>query len=267
MRFVRLILGSLSGVIVLLLLVLAGLSAFCFSGKYTVPILMYHHVSNDGSDPEYVTPENFRWQMEYLKKNHYQVIKLDDLVEKIESGQPLPRKSVVITFDDGYENNYTRAFPLLKEFQFPASFYICPDWVGTTDGKGKFMSWEQIREMKEAGFSFGSHSMTHAYLPDMSVDQLRYEIVESKRVLEKQLKTKIDYIAYPVGGFTDEVVALIKKTGYQAALTTNRGYDRFDHDLFELNRIRLSNADNRGIILAIKLSGFYNRFRDLKKPY
>ena len=240
-----------------------GLNVFYFSGKYAVPIMMYHHVTTEANEAEDVTPENFRKQMNYLKKNHYHVIRLDELVEKIKSGKPLAKKTVVIAFDDGNEDNYTQAFPILKEFQFPAIFFVSPDFMNR-DG---FMTWEQVKEIKDANFDIGSHGMTQAYLPDLSRQELKYEIMESKRILEEELNVPINYIAYPVGGFTDEVKALAKKAGYKAGLTTNRGYDRFDKDVYELNRVRFSNADNADIILRVKLSGYYNRFRDLKKPY
>ena len=225
--------------------------------------MMYHYVSDRGSGPSYVSPENFRRHMEYLKKHRYHVISMDQLVEDIKiSKKPFRRESVVIAFDDGYEDNYTAAFSILKQFGFPATFFISPELIGTEG----FMSWKQVKEMQEAGYVFGSHGMTQSYLPDLSRDKLRYEIAESKKVLERQLNCKVDYIAYPVGGFTEEVKSLVRELGYKAGFTTNRGNDRFDRDTYEMNRIRFSNADNHDIILMMKLSGYYNRFRTFKKP-
>lgn len=261
----QIFLGSLAGVFVLVTFILCvGLSIFYFSGKYTVPIMMYHHVTNEEFEAEDVTPENFRRQMNFLKTHHYHVISMDQLVNEITSGKPLPPKSVVIAFDDGNQDNYTNALPILKEFRFPVIFFISPGFFSRTG----FMDWKEIKELQaQEFFSFGSHGMTQAYLPGLSEDKLEYEILESKKILEKGLGVKIDYIAYPVGGFNNAIKALVEKAGYKAAVTTNRGYDRFDKDLYEINRIRFSNADHHDIILIAKLSGYYNRFRNLKSPY
>lgn len=263
-KFFNFLLAPFIVLILLSAILLTGLMMFCFSSsKYTVPIMMYHHVNNREFEAEDITPENFRKQMNFLKKYRYNVISLDELVNAVRFGRSLPRNSVAIAFDDGNEDNYTEAFPILKEFGFPATFFISPAF---TTQKG-FMNWGQLRELKDAGFSFGSHGMTQAYLPSQPPEILKYELFESKRILEKELGVKIDLLAYPVGGFNDQVKALAQQAGYKAAVTTNRGYDRFDKDLFEINRIRFNNKDNRDIILMVKLSGYYNRFRDLKKPY
>jgi peptidoglycan/xylan/chitin deacetylase (PgdA/CDA1 family) len=246
-----------------------ALAVLCFgflfsSNKYTVPIMMYHHVNNKEFEAEDVTPENFRKQMNFLKTYRYHVISLGELVETEKAGKKLPRNTVVIAFDDGNLDNYAEAFPILKEFQFPVIFFVSPGFFN----RPGFMSWKEIKKMQQEKFvSFGSHGMTQAYFPSLDQEHLRYEIIESKKILEEGLKTKIDYIAYPVGGFTDEIKVKVQNAGYKAAVTTNRGYDRFDKDLYEINRIRFSNADVNPVIIAAKLSGFYNRFRDLKKPY
>ena len=239
-----------------------GLVILLPASKYTVPIMMYHHISEKDFGPDSVTPENFRWHMEYLKKKRYRVIGVEELVEKMARGERIPKKTVALAFDDGYRDNYTYAFPILKEFQYPAIFFVAPGSLAVNG----FMSWDQIREIKSAGFTFGSHGMNQIYLPSLSSEKLRQEIFESKRALEKELGVKVDYFAYPVGGFTDEVKTLAKQAGYKAAFSTNRGQDRFNRDLYAINRVRFSNADNTTLILWMKLSGYNNRFRKPKSP-
>lgn len=232
---------------------------------YTVPIMMYHHVDEEGKDrADTISPERFRQHMEYLKVNGYQVIGLDELVQGIKARQKFPHNTVVITFDDGYEDNFLYAFPILKEYRYPVTIFVCPDFIGKEIRGESFLSWEELEIMKNAGISFGSHSMTHAYLPNMSIENMRYEVGESKRILQEQLGVPIKYFAYPIGGFTRNTKNMLQKFGYEAAVTTNRGHDRFDHDIFEINRIRFGERDVSSFYMWAKLSGYNYLFRKLK---
>lgn len=252
------------GAVALVLLILASGFGLWLSDKYVVPIMMYHNVEqSDTSRPNWVSPERFRWQMQYLKKHGYRVIRLAELVEAIKEGKSLPRKTVVITFDDGYANNYTHAFPILQEYQFPAIIFVPSDLVGQEG----FLTWAQLREMFQAGIDIGSHTHTHAYLPELPLDEQRDQIFQSKRRLEEKLGIKIDYFSYQTGGFDEQIKALVKEAGYKGACTTNRGYDRFNKDVYEFKRIRFSDQDHRQDYLWMKLSGYYNLFRKTRKPF
>jgi peptidoglycan/xylan/chitin deacetylase (PgdA/CDA1 family) len=231
--------------------------------KYVVPIIMYHNVEPLVTfQPDTVSPANFKQQMEYLYHNGYQVIGLDALVAGIKAGKRFARKSVVLTFDDGYANNYTYAFPILRAYQFPAIIFISPDFIETK----KFLNWQQIHEMQAAGICYGSHGKSQAYLPGLDPQKLTDEIVRSKEILENKLKEPIRHFCYPVGGFTENIKKMIREAGYESALTTNRGSDRYNRDIFELKRIRFSDKDNLDFVLGAKLSGYYNLLRKLKSP-
>jgi peptidoglycan/xylan/chitin deacetylase (PgdA/CDA1 family) len=248
--------------------VVLGLAAcgfvFWLPGRYVVPIIMYHQVTyTEVSQPNWVNPENFEWQMAYLKNQGYHVIRLSDLVDATVAGRRLPVKSVVITFDDGYENNYTNAFKVLKKYGFPATIFVASDKVGQ---KGR-LTWGQMKEMMASGIDIGSHTRTEMYLPDASVEQQREEIEISKNVLETNLGKTVEHFAYPIGGFSGTIKEIVRNAGYASACTTNRGYDRTNRDVYELNRIRFSDKDNRWDYLWIKLSGYYNLFREGKNPY
>ena len=260
------------------ILIIAGIGFYCWvQTQYVVPILMYHSVSSADMKPLFVighpskfklrlnnvSPESFDRQMGFLKNKGYQVISLDEFVDGNRMGKKFSHKTVVITFDDGYRDNYTEAFPILKKYYFPATIFLISDYV--REGSG-FLNWEQVKEMRKVGISFGSHTRHHAYLPSMSKAALKDEIIESKHIIEKNLGEPVDYIAYPCGGFSEEVKTVVALAGYKAALTTNRGYDRYDIDPYELNRIRIDNWDN-ALTLRAKLSGFYNLFRPLKKSH
>ncbi len=243
--------------------VLASIAGFWLPDKYVVPIMMYHKVEDSETlKSDTVSPENFQKHMAYLKNHGYRVLTLDEFVEGVKHDRMFPEKSVVLTFDDGYENNFLHAFPVLQQNQFPATLFISPEFIG----REGFLTWRQIYQMQAHDISYGSHGMTQAYLPDLNEHRRRYEIEESKAVLEGNLSTRIDYFAYPVGGFNDDIKKRLQTSGYRAAMATNRGYDRFNKDVFEINRIRFSDKDNSGFILWAKLSGYYNLFRTLKHP-
>jgi len=234
------------------------------SSHYVVPIMMYHNVNyTDVPKANTVSPQNFERQMQYLKDRGFHVLSFDELVQSVKRGESLPKKSAVITFDDAYEDNYTHAFKILKKYGFPAIIFAPSDLIGQ-DGH---LNWEQIGEMAESGIAFGSHTRYHSYLPDLSADKQREEIIESKSNLEKRLGVAVDYFAYPIGGFSDSIKQIVEEAGYKGAAATNRGYDRFNKDVFELNRIRFSDKDDRNDYLWIKLSGYYNLFRAAKNPY
>lgn len=248
---------------ILFVIILSGF-LFWLSGHYVVPIIMYHHVDiTEELKPNIVSPQNFERQMAYLKDHRYRVLSFNELVELTQNNEPLPRKSVVITFDDAYENNYTHAFKILKKYGYPAIIFTPSDLIGQEG----HLSWTQIKEMAQNGIAFGSHTRHHAYLPDLSAEKQRDEIAESKRILEEGLGVAVDYFAYPIGGFSEPIKQIVKEAGYKGAAATNRGYDRFNKDVFELNRVRFSDKDDRNDYLWIKLSGYYNLFRAAKKPY
>jgi peptidoglycan/xylan/chitin deacetylase (PgdA/CDA1 family) len=237
---------------------------FYHSGyRYVAPIMMYHHVDDTHIDQaNYVTPQRFEEHLRFLKENKYNVVSLGELVRLIKQKAPIPHKTVAITFDDGYANNYHHAYPLLKKYNFPATIFVPSDSIGQ---KGR-LSLDQIKEMHKHNITIGSHTRHEAYLPDQDAQTLDGEIRQSKSLLENMLQAEVVFLAYPTGGFTDEVKAMTRTAGYTAACTTNRGYDKSNQDVFELNRIRFSNADNSPVILWAKLSGYYNMFRDCKHP-
>lgn len=231
--------------------------------QYVVPIMMYHRVSlEDESPANTVSPKVFARQMDFLKRNGYQVITLEELVAGIKAGKKFSHKTVVITFDDGYKDNYKNAFPVLKKYHFPATIFLISDMVGVSPN---LLTWDQIKEMDHYGITFGSHTRNHVYLPEETEEELKDEIVGSKRVLEEHLGKPVHYFSYPSGGFSEPIKFLTAMAGYQAAVSTNRG-GRYNIDLYELNRIRINNGDF-WLVLWNKLSGYYNLFRKLRPSH
>lgn len=216
---------------------LGGLKEYSYQ---TVPILVYHHFSNDHSDKLTVKTENFYEQMLYLKENGYTVIGLDQLLDFMEFKIPLPEKSIVITIDDGWLSTYEIAYPILKKFGFSATLFVYTDFIE----RDQAMNWSQLREMTENGFDVQSH--THSYQSLTMIrenesfknyfDFLVQEIEESKMAIGRHLNIDCRYLAYPYGETNPLVVSLVKKLGYRAAFTINRGSTPFFENPFNIGR-------------------------------
>jgi peptidoglycan/xylan/chitin deacetylase (PgdA/CDA1 family) len=190
------------------------------------------------------------------------VLRLDEVVVFLDRRQPPPRRSVVITFDDGYEETPRIAWPLLKRFGFPATIFVTPTEVGLPG----FATWDQLVEIARDGAAIGSHTMHHTYLPLVNADRLPEEIIQSKRIIEERVGCPVHFLSYPVGGFTPEAQALVKQAGYLAACTTNRAFSMNGDDRFALRRIKVTERDGSSLLFLAKVSGYYDMFRQLKHP-
>jgi len=237
--------------------------------RYTVPILMYHRIgeSEDGNDQLFVSKDSFKRQMAYLNWRGYNVISMDELVSGIRNNRKFGRNTVVITIDDGYEDNFTNAYPVLKEHDFPAIIFVITNNINKDD----FLKNHQIiKALSESKVTFGSHTKNHAYLPDVKdPKELKDEILSSKQDLEALTLQSIDYFCYPSGGFTEQAKKFVKQAGYKGACTTNRGNAKYNKDIYELKRIKIKNSDfvEKPASFFVKLSGYYNVFRKGKNPY
>lgn len=249
---------------------LAALYSFWLTPKYTVPILMYHSIGYE-KDSFYVNPENFTKQMEYIKKNGYEVMTLDELVKAIRDKKPFKKNKVVITFDDGYRDNFQYAYPVLKRLGFSATIFLVTDFISGTfavTGKG-FLSWDEVMTMSKERVSFGGHTKTHLYLGSIKDEKAAFEeIAESKKAIERKISMPVDYFCYPSGGFCQRAKELVAQAGYKGACVTNRGFAKFNSDVYELKRIKVTNSDAvKPFSFWVKLSGYYNILRKEKNPY
>jgi len=248
-------------------LLLAVVGALCFmlylrSNRVT-PILMYHAINNDGSSSLNVNPRNFSRQMEFLRHEGYSVISLDELLKNIDKGIQFMPKTVVLTFDDGYRDNYFYAFPVLVKHKMTAEIFLITDYVSGREG---YLTWDEVRLMSEHGINFGGHTRSDMYLPsEKNSERLWEEISGCKEDIENKLGKEVKYFCFPVGGFTEEIKNIVKKAGYKGACTTNRGFDRQNRDVYELNRVKVTNSDmTKPFHFRAKLSGCYNLFRSLR---
>lgn len=200
-------------------------------------ILMYHSVTPGREYFFSVTPEEFEAQMDYLVKKGKKVVPLRSLVEKMKRNEPL-NGEIVLTFDDGYKDNYTSAFPIMKRLGLPATIFITTDLIGGVDGRRiPMLSEDEIREMHGSGLiDIEPHSMTHPKLAKQTPENMRKELEGSKRALEQLLGKKCDFFAYPYGSFNDATLEVTRSLGFDAAVTVVEGTVGVGDDLFMLKR-------------------------------
>jgi len=264
-KFIKIITGSLICITVFY--------SFWLYPRYAVPILTYHSFDYERGLLS-VAPENFEKQMRYLKDKHYNVISFGELVEGIKNKKKFAHNTVVITIDDGYENNFTYAYPILKKYSLPATVFIITNYMGIN---AAFLSWDQVREMSKNNISFGGHTKNHVYLPSINKEDILWdEIAGCKKAIEEHIGIPVDYFCYPLGGFMEEAEMLVRKAGYKGACVTNRGDDILNrYNVYEINRISVRNSNPyfsfsnfiSPIRFRAKLSGYYNFYRREKRGY
>lgn len=239
--------------------------------KYDIPVIMYHRVVNDESEGgvhgTYITAKKFDDHMKFLKENGYETITFKELLSigyrnRFNNG----KKYIILTFDDGYEDNYKIAFPILKKYQFNCIIYLVSHldynkWdVEVPDNPEKrfpLMTWDMIKEMQEYGIEFGGHTMTHQKLAHIPFEKAKEEITESKKFLEENLGEKLVCFAYPYGDLNQEVKEFVKECGYSFAVATDSGDISFSEDLYQIRRIGIFPTNNM-LNFRRKVKGNYN---------
>lgn len=213
-----------------------------------VPILMYHRIDNIPNDRNTVSPAMFEEQLRYLSNHGYTTISLTALYDHLSSKTPLPPKPVVLTFDDGYENNFTYALPLLVKYKMTATVCIISNWIGKSNDwehyNGKplspTMSREQLQDWLRQGMSICAHTVSHPPLSKLDDEKIHYELAHCKNTLESQLQTPVDFLCYPYGEFDDRVKTAAKQAGYKAALAIFKDTSFWKKDIYSLKRVVIS---------------------------
>lgn len=246
----------------------------CIPGRSAVPVLMYHSISTDqaGRDPSYfgttTSPARFEQQMHWLRTAGYSTITPDDLLHTLVSGGPQreePRR-VLITFDDGFRDNFTEAAPVLQRHGYTATFYLPTAFIRSHRSSflgRECMTWSEVRQMQEAGFRFGSHTVHHPELLRVNRLTLQHELVDSKTELEQQVGGAVASFSYPYAypeshrAFVSTLKRALTDAGYTTCVTTMIGRVKAqDHPLL-LRRLPLNERDDRDLFLA-KLAGAYD---------
>jgi peptidoglycan/xylan/chitin deacetylase (PgdA/CDA1 family) len=256
-----------------------------------IPILMYHSISDEPEThhPYYwinTSPGRFAQHMQFLHDNNYQAISLSEAVNLLSDSsthlpihsstsdsttQPLNHSTnlarfVVLTFDDGYRDFFTHAFPILKRYGFTATVFLptifIDDAVSGLRGKDH-LAWSQVRKLQAEGITFGSHTVNHPQLLGLGMDQVEYEIKKSKEIIENRTGKVVDSFCYPYKfpeqeyKFIGFLRTLLQSAGYRACATTGIGCAEGSADAFFLPRLPMNSSDDIGFFKA-KIEGGYN---------
>lgn len=234
---------------------------------------MYHALAEERS-PISLTPAMFEWQMRWLYTNRYQVLSLTTVVQALQNHTPLPKRAVVITFDDGFESIYTHAFPILSAYGFPATVFLVGDFCsGYNDWPGQpsfiprysLLNWLQIREMAQHGIEFGAHTMRHPRLDRLPFDRSAYEIEMGKVMIENQLGRPVEFFAYPYGCYNGQTKALVSQL-YTGACSTQLGVVDLKSDRFALPRVEVLYLNYAYLFSLLKWAPLFTTYLAIRKP-
>jgi len=202
----------------------------------------------------YVIPQRrFLWQMVWLRLCRYRIISLPDLVAHLRSDRLPPGRAVVVTFDDGYADNYHLAFPILRKLRIPATIFLVSRAVGgeanwTTEpalAGRPLLTVGLIKEMLDGGFEAGAHTRTHVSLTDVPADEKReLEIVGSRQDLEESFGRPIRTFAYPFGDYDPDIAQAVQRAGFHAACCSRSGVNDPATPHFELRRVEVRGTDS-----------------------
>lgn len=206
-------------------------------------ILAYHDIDTKNNPTEkkdlptiqtVVNVDEFESQMHYLASAGYTVLSVTEYLDRLKKNKNNDR-CIILTFDDGHYSNYNYALPILRKYSFHASFFIVVDFVG----KPLYMGDYEIQELISCNMEIGSHGLTHAYLTQLTREEIIQEVVESKRLLEKRIGRQVDVFAYPGGHQNKKVVEIVKNAGYKAAVSCITGLNNARTNPFLLRRLEV----------------------------
>lgn len=238
----------------------------------SIPVLMYHSIPDKSSgNIMEVSKAQFREEMEYLKKNGYNTLSADEFYDFIVKDKPVPKKSLLITFDDGYENQYANAYPILKKYKFHAIMFIITNYL---DKGTLYMQSAQLKTMSENGIDIESHTANHDKLDQISYEAQLKTLKDSKNVIEGACNKAVRFIAYPYGYFNKDTVKASQDAGYIMAFTTSGKWANTNKGVYAVNRIyifpqydlnnfkdRINNSNYTQIVHPIEMiKGAYKTF-------
>ena len=231
-----------------------------------VPVLSYHGIDTRSQGTAgshlFVSPDRFRQQVESLARRGYKSMPMFKLAECLRDGAAAPGKSIVLTFDDGFRNNYDHVLPLLTRYGWVGVFYLVVRQVG---GIGNWspkvtiplLTWQDIQEMHRAGMEIGSHTLSHPRLTRQRKEDRQKEIADSRKILEDKLGAPVRSFCYPFGDFNEEIEQEVQEAGYTSACTVLRGNLHCYRNRFRIKRITIYQQISP-LRLAYRTSIFYN---------
>lgn len=209
-----------------------------------LPILLYHDLESEKFPSDKTNPatkdtvvhvNSFENQIKFLADGGYQSISVEEFFRFRNREKPIQPKTVIITFDDGHYSNYHLAFPILQKYGLTATFFVIADRIN----QKYHLSVDQIKEMATAGMEFGSHGMTHGYLPLVDAGAVGYELHQSKNILEEVIRKPVKYFAFPGGHYNRNVLKLLSASGYEGACSCIQGLNDERTQPFLLRRLEI----------------------------
>lgn len=227
-------------------------SSYALLGLKDVPILNYHKIDGKLIHCLSLSPAEFEEQIRYLSEQGYQSITPDQLNAYIKHGTPLPAKPILITFDDGYADNYYNAYPIMQKYGFIATIFVVTSLIGKDQ---RFMTWDHLRELQKHGFIIGSHTVSHKPLTGLPPDQVMSELIQSRQKIAAEIGQSPEYLAYPTGAYNKFVEDMVKRAGYKGAFTIRYGQAGSASNSFALERIPIFKTENTFRNFLVRLDG------------
>lgn len=212
-----------------------------------VPVLMYHSISVQAGNNLCVPPALFGSEMKWLHDNGYTSLSMDELYAHIQAHSALPDKVVVITLDDGYFDNYTNAYPILKQYGLKATVFMISEKIGTSN----YMVASQLKEMSQNGIQIEDHTVTHAYLSKLTYAQQVAELQNSKTAIEQITGQPVDYVAYPYGDYNANTLKATQAIGYKLGFLEDGGTATVSGPQYEVRRSYVSAKNNLNAFIQI----------------
>jgi peptidoglycan/xylan/chitin deacetylase (PgdA/CDA1 family) len=213
--------------------------------------VIYYHRIDDEQHRSCVAPGAFAEQMAHLRSDGWNVMPLAAMREHLDQHRPFAERTVVVTFDDGFADNYSAAFPVLARHALPATIFLAAGFIGGDDlpvlrdrSGVKPMTWAQVQEMARHGVAFGAHTMTHRSLTELAPDEIEREVVASRDLVAARVGTPVDTFCYPRGHFDERVKDAVRAAGFRIACTTMPGCVTPDTHPFSLRRTFIARDDS-----------------------
>tara|TARA_B100001029_G_C15031697_1_gene437398 strand:- start:130 stop:1191 length:1062 start_codon:yes stop_codon:yes gene_type:complete len=238
-------------IFIILLLNLIATISIAENVTNSAVVYMYHRFGEPDNPSTNISLEQFKKQLEELSKPKYNVVKLEYIIDSIITQTQLPTNTIAISIDDGHNSIIKKAWPLLKEYNFPVTLFISTDSI---DSKYKnYLTWDQIRTLKKEGADIGAHTKTHPHLHTMSVSEIKEEIEYSNKRYLSELGEMPKLFAYPFGEANSQVIKIIQDYKFKAAFGQHSGVINETSDLNYLPRFSIN--EKYGSIDRIKFSG------------
>jgi len=211
---------------------------FIFAQENSAAIFAYHRFGEQTFPSTNIKLKQFKSHINEIKKNNYNVLPINEIIDHIINKKPLPEKTIGLTIDDGFKSIYNNAWPLIKAAGLPVTIFVTTGTIGS--GSKNYMTWKEIKELSDSGVTIGHHTVNHYHLVNKSLDTLENEIENANNAFKKNLGYIPNIFSYPYGEYSLQIKEFIKKKKFKAAFGQHSGIIFNEIDLFELPRFSMN---------------------------